>query len=82
MDRRISGILASALISGLVMGQAALANDAATAEHHEGDAKAQAKGKNGCKGHAKKKKGAKNACDGKNGCKAEHAEEHKEEAAH
>ncbi len=65
MDRKLQGLLASALIAGLAAGSVALANDPAPAH----DDKAPKKEKAGCKGKkGKKAKGAKGGCKGENGC--------------
>ena len=77
MNLKAKHLLTGALITGLLSGTAALANEGANQGGDDGQQMSAgkdgcqgktAKEKNSCKGHAKKKKKDKNACSGKDGC--------------
>lgn len=79
MNKQISKLMTGALITGLLAGSVALAEEGATKTADEGQqmsagkdgcqGKTAKKDKNSCKGHAKAKKAkGKNGCNGKDGC--------------
>lgn len=82
MNNKLSGLLMGAVITGLIAGSVAKANESTDNPSGQGDQKMSAdknnckgkmqdKDKNKCKGKAmedQKKKKDKNACSGKNGC--------------
>lgn len=86
MSSKLSKILSTAIISGLLAGSAMAAENAAPADANKSVA-ATEKDKNGCKGKDKKeckaddkncckgKKKDKNSCSGKDGCKGKDKKE-------